>query len=121
MVFHIVAKPAERPALTRDTSTLALARSPSRRQAAPADSTVAPRKKPTPAAPAAPEPKPKLAARAPARQDSAARAESTGTTDSSGRSLSEAPATDKSNVYSAADQTALDCKESDRATGDFTK
>jgi len=86
--------PAERPALTRDTSTLALARSSSRRQAAPADSTVAPRKKPTPAAPAAPEPKPKLAARAPARQDSAPPAESTGTTDSSGRSLSEAPATD---------------------------
>ena len=97
--------PAVRPALTRDSNTVELARSPSRRQAA-ADSTVAPRKKPTPAAPAAPEPKPKLAARAPARQDSAAPEESTSTTDSSGRSLSGAPATDSVATEDIADVRA---------------
>ena len=32
---------------------------------------------------------------------------------------SEAPASDKSNVFSAEDQKALDCKDSDRATGNF--
>ena len=32
---------------------------------------------------------------------------------------SEAPAADKSNVFSADQQQALDCKESDRATGNF--
>jgi hypothetical protein len=98
--------PAVRPALTRDSNTVELARSPSRRQAAPAESTVAPRKKPTPAAPAAPEPKPKLAARAPARQDSAAPEESTSTTDSSGSSRSEAPATDSVATEDIADVRA---------------
>ena len=34
---------------------------------------------------------------------------------------SEAPAVDKSNVFSADDQKALDCKDEDRATGDFNK
>jgi phospholipid/cholesterol/gamma-HCH transport system substrate-binding protein len=34
---------------------------------------------------------------------------------------SEAPAADGSNVWSAADMKALDCKEADRATGNFTK
>jgi phospholipid/cholesterol/gamma-HCH transport system substrate-binding protein len=34
---------------------------------------------------------------------------------------SEAPAPDKSNVWSEADMKALDCKESARATGDYTK
>jgi phospholipid/cholesterol/gamma-HCH transport system substrate-binding protein len=34
---------------------------------------------------------------------------------------SEAPAIDKSNVFSADEQKALDCKEEDRATGDFNK
>jgi phospholipid/cholesterol/gamma-HCH transport system substrate-binding protein len=33
---------------------------------------------------------------------------------------SETPAPDGSNVFSQADQQALDCKDSDRATGDFT-
>jgi phospholipid/cholesterol/gamma-HCH transport system substrate-binding protein len=33
----------------------------------------------------------------------------------------EAPAIDKSNVWSTDDQKALDCKEEDRATGDFNK
>jgi phospholipid/cholesterol/gamma-HCH transport system substrate-binding protein len=32
---------------------------------------------------------------------------------------SEAPAADQSNVFSAADQQTLDCKESDRGTGNF--
>jgi phospholipid/cholesterol/gamma-HCH transport system substrate-binding protein len=34
---------------------------------------------------------------------------------------SEAPAIDKSNVFSAEEQKALDCKEEDRGTGDFHK
>ncbi len=34
---------------------------------------------------------------------------------------SEAPAIDKSNVYSADEMKALDCKEEDRATGNFSK
>src|SRR3954463_3632940 len=34
---------------------------------------------------------------------------------------SEAPASDKSNVWSPDDMKALDCKEEDRATGNFTK
>jgi len=34
---------------------------------------------------------------------------------------SEAPAADKSNVWSSGDMKALDCKEADRATGDFNK
>jgi phospholipid/cholesterol/gamma-HCH transport system substrate-binding protein len=34
---------------------------------------------------------------------------------------SEAPALDKSNVWSADDMKALDCKEEDRAVGNFTK
>jgi phospholipid/cholesterol/gamma-HCH transport system substrate-binding protein len=34
---------------------------------------------------------------------------------------SEAPAVDKSNVFSPDEQKALDCKEEDRATGDFNK
>jgi phospholipid/cholesterol/gamma-HCH transport system substrate-binding protein len=34
---------------------------------------------------------------------------------------SEAPAADKSNVWSSDDMKALDCKEADRATGDFNK
>jgi phospholipid/cholesterol/gamma-HCH transport system substrate-binding protein len=34
---------------------------------------------------------------------------------------SEAPAADGSNVWSAADMKALDCKEADRGTGNFTK
>jgi phospholipid/cholesterol/gamma-HCH transport system substrate-binding protein len=33
----------------------------------------------------------------------------------------EAPAVDKSNVWSTDEQKALDCKEEDRATGDFNK
>jgi phospholipid/cholesterol/gamma-HCH transport system substrate-binding protein len=33
----------------------------------------------------------------------------------------EAPAVDKSNVWSSDEQKALDCKEEDRATGDFNK
>jgi phospholipid/cholesterol/gamma-HCH transport system substrate-binding protein len=33
----------------------------------------------------------------------------------------EAPAPDKSNVFSSADQKALDCKEEDRGTGNFSK
>ena len=33
---------------------------------------------------------------------------------------SEAPAPDGSNAYSQSDQQALDCKDSDRATGDFS-
>jgi phospholipid/cholesterol/gamma-HCH transport system substrate-binding protein len=34
---------------------------------------------------------------------------------------SEAPASDKSNVYTADEMKALDCKEADRATGNYTK
>ena len=34
---------------------------------------------------------------------------------------SEAPAADKSNVFSADEQKALDCKDEDRATGNFSK
>jgi hypothetical protein len=34
---------------------------------------------------------------------------------------SEAPAADKSNVFSADEMKALDCKEEDRATGNFDK
>ncbi len=34
---------------------------------------------------------------------------------------SEEPASDKSNVWSADQQKALDCKEADRATGPFDK
>jgi hypothetical protein len=34
---------------------------------------------------------------------------------------SEAPAPDKSNVWTADEMKALDCKEADRATGNFTK
>jgi anti-sigma factor RsiW len=101
--------PVERQAFTGDTSPVAVAaKAPPRRQAAPAapaESSLALRKKPAPARPAAPEPK--LAASAPAAQDSAVPADSTSTaTDSSADSSSQAPATDSAATEDLADVRA---------------
>ena len=96
--------PVDRPAVAKDSNPLALAaKTTSRRVAAPTESTVAPRKKPTPAPPAAREPKVERLA---VREDSAAPADSTSSMDSSGSSPSGASPADSGAPENIADVRA---------------